>query len=617
MQLKLITLFVFILFACSPGIQSQTRIKHLDPPHWWTDMVNDTLQLMVQAEDIALYDVQIQYPGVIIEKLNRTENPNYLFIDLIISTAAAPGNFTIQFTQDKHPSIFHQYPLKNRSLASAERQGFDQSDIIYLLMPDRFANGDPANDMLPEMPDSVNRMDPDARHGGDIEGIIQHIPYLENLGVSALWINPLLENNMPKYSYHGYATTDYYNVDARFGGNESYLELSQTLHSKNIKLIMDMVFNHCGSGHWWMKDLPSADWVHQFEEFTRSNYRAETVMDPYATQYDRKIMLEGWFDRTMPDLNQKNPFLANYLIQNSIWWIEEAGLDGIRMDTYPYADATFMNEWQERVKAEYPHFTVLGETWLQTEAHTAWFQQNAGSDHSSSTQLNYLTDFPTAYALNAAFKEKDDWTHGLARLYYTLSKDYLYAHPENLITFLDNHDLDRFFSNQEMDMARWKMGMVFLLSSRGIPMIYYGTEYLAKGAKIEGDGSLRKDVPGGWDGDDLDIFSQKNLSPETEQALAFFKQLTSIRRNHPALQKGELKHFFPEDGIYVYFRLLKGEKLMIILNNNTENRSLDTKRFNEFLMDHNLAIDLLNHKPVMLNQAIPLTPKSAHILKLQ
>jgi len=440
-------------------------LRHVEPPFWWTGMADNTLQIMVYGRSVASTKPQINYPGVEITQIHRTGNPNYLFIDLTISPDALPGQFPISFPGQGRPKkpLTYTYELRRREEGSAQRPGIDPNDVIYMLMPDRFANGDPSNDNMPGMTEQADRSNPDGRHGGDLKGIIDNVSYFsDRVGASVLWINPLLENNMPRYSYHGYATTDYYRIDPRFGTNEDYRQLSDLLKQRGMKLMKDMVFNHCGLHHWWMDDLPASSWVHTFPEFTRSNYRAETLMDPYASYPDRTEMLTGWFDTSMPDLNQKDPFLARYLIQNSIWWIEFAGLNGIRMDTWPYANTQFMANWIDAVMKEYPNFFILGETWLQKESHTAWFQQNPGSAVNPNANLLYLTDFPLHYAMNRAFRSHDSWTTGVADLYYVLAQDFLYHKPDNLVIFPDNHDLMRYFTEQENNLDRWKMGMTFL-----------------------------------------------------------------------------------------------------------------------------------------------------------
>lgn len=593
------------------------KLSHVEPPHWWTGMQETRLQILVHGTQIGLADVRISHPQVTLQQVHKVENPNYLFLDVSIPPQTRPGMVTVQFKPKDGPGFDYSYELKARDPQSAERIGFGAEDVLYLLMPDRFANGDPGNDNIDGMREIANRQDPDGRHGGDMRGIRNQISYLEKLGITGLWINPLLENNMPRYSYHGYAITDFYRIDPRFGSHEEYLLMSRELKNRGIKLIKDMVFNHCGSLHWWMEDLPAKDWVHQFPTFTRSNYRSETLMDPWASGSDRYLMQHGWFDVTMPDLNQRHPLLANYLIQNSVWWIEEAGLGGIRMDTYPYADQDFMSKWVQRIRQEYPRFTILGETWLQTEAHTAYFQNTTYPQLKPANNLHYLTDFPLHYAMTKAFVETDNWTDGLSRLYYVLSKDFLYENPFQLITFPDNHDLERYYTSLNQDFDAWKMGMTFLFTTRGIPMIYYGTEYLDQGSKKEGDAMLRKDVPGGWSGDMMNVFTGTGLQRQQVEAMKYMQDLIRLRRLHPALQSGQLTHYIPYDGTYVYFRTLGEEVIMTLFNNKHTDQRIELDRFAESTRQAVYAENLLDGKVIALEKDLNIPARTALILKLK
>ncbi len=593
------------------------KLSHVEPPHWWTGMQETRLQILVHGTQIGLAEVRISHPQVTLQQVHKVENPNYLFLDVSIPPQTRPGMVTLHFKPKDGPGFDYSYELKARDPQSAERIGFGAEDVLYLLMPDRFANGDPGNDNIAGMREIANRQDPDGRHGGDMRGIRNQISYLEKLGITGLWINPLLENNMPRYSYHGYAITDFYRIDPRFGSHEEYLLLSRELKNRGIKLIKDMVFNHCGSLHWWMEDLPAKDWVHQFPTFTRSNYRSETLMDPWASGSDRYLMQHGWFDVTMPDLNQRHPLLANYLIQNSVWWIEEAGLGGIRMDTYPYADQDFMSKWVQRIRQEYPRFTILGETWLQTEAHTAYFQNTTYPQLKPANNLHYLTDFPLHYAMTKAFVETDNWTDGLSRLYYVLSKDFLYENPFQLITFPDNHDLERYYTSLNQDFDAWKMGMAFLFTTRGIPMIYYGTEYLDQGSKKEGDAMLRKDVPGGWAGDLMNVFTGAGMERQQMEAMKYMEDLIRIRRTHPALQSGQLTHYIPFDGTYVYFRTLGEEVIMTLFNNKHTDQRIVLARFAESMGQAGNAENLLDGKVIALERDLNIPARTALILKLK
>lgn len=594
-----------------------TYAQRVEPPFWWTGMQNKQLQLLVHSTNIAQYQLKLDYPGIKVIKIHPAESPNYLFIDLEIEPQAQAGSFYLDFYLGKKRKLHLFYQLKTRSENAAMVRGFDQSDLLYLLMPDRFANGNPQNDQLTAMPDTAQRSNPDGRHGGDIAGISAHLDYLKSLGITALWINPLLENNMPQYSYHGYAITDYYQIDARFGSNSDYLALVEKAKTYQIKIIMDMVFNHCGSEHWWMKDLPFNDWVHQYEHFTRSNYRAETLMDPHAASSDRQIMSNGWFDRSMPDLNQNNPFVANYLIQNSIWWIEYAGLSGIRMDTYPYSNQAFMKRWVDAVYAEYPQFNILGEAWLQGVSHTAYFQSGSFPKIKSPSKLRSVTDFPVYYAASNAFNQNDSWTDGVASLYMTLSQDFIYSNADSNVIFLENHDVNRFASSIQNDLAKWKMGMTFLMTTRGIPMLYHGGEFMMDGAKDQGDAMLRKDMPGGWLGDTSNVFSASNLSDLQIEALDFTRQLSQYRHQHPALQYGKLTHFVPKKGTYVYFRKADWETFMIIMNNNEEDIQIKTADYDEILQSFKSMQEFGSTQWISIPSILNLKPKTATIYELK
>lgn len=616
MKKRISIVFILFLNLFYSG-KSQNIINRVEPANWWVGMTENYLQIMVYGKDIANYKATIENSNLEIVKQNKLESPNYLFIDLLINPNATEGKYEIKFSLNNKHKTSYFYELKQRTSDSKSRMGFNNSDAIYLLMPDRFANGNPQNDNIKGMPDLINRKDPDARHGGDIAGIAKNLDYLSNLGLTAVWISPLLENNMPKYSYHGYATTDFYKVDSRYGSNEEYKNLISICHQKGLKVIMDMIFNHCGSEHWWMKDLPSNDWIHQYQKFTRTNYRSETIMDPYASTFDKKLFSDAWFDTSMPDLNQQNPYLANYLIQNSIWWIEFSGINGIRMDTYPYSDQDFMSKWMERINNEYPNFNVVGETWLQRESHTAWFQANAYPNLKKTSNLKYVTDFPLQSALTAAFNENDGWSEGLARLYYVLSQDFLYPDPQKTVIFADNHDVSRYYSSINNDFEKWKMAMAYLTTTRGVPMIFYGTEILMDGNKNQGDGKLRSDFPGGWEDDKINAFTKEGRNDIENQAFNYLQKLLTFRKSHAALHNGKLKHYFPTDGTYLYFRFNENENYMIVMNNNNKDVTIELDRYAESIKNATIAIDIINNKEIPLGKTITLTKKSVLILDLK
>lgn len=606
----------FFLLAVYGQLNAQ-QLNRIEPPFWWAGMKNPSLQLLVYGKDISLTRPSIDYQGVKIKESILVENPNYLFINLEVSPDAKPGVFEIRFTGPKKIFLSYTYELKEREKGSAERKGFNSSDAIYLLMPDRFANGDPSNDQVDDMVDKPDRANPNGRHGGDLKGITDHMNYFKSLGVTALWLNPVFEGNVPTPSYHGYSITNFYRIDPRFGSNDDYKNMVDQAHNQGIKVIKDMVFNHFGNGHWWMNDLPMADWVNQWPEYTRSNFRAGTLSDPHAATSDRERMLKGWFDIMMADFNQKNPFVAKYLIQNSIWWVEFAGLDGIRMDTYPYSDKHFMAQWMKCLRNEYPDFSVVGEAWLNTTPQVAYWQESNRNNDGYDSHLNYVFDFPLKYAIGSAFNEGNGWSSGASKLYETISMDFLYTNPDNIVTFPDNHDGDRFYSILGKDLRKYKMAMSFLLTTRGAPQIYYGTEILMTGLEHDGHGFIREDFPGGWPNDGVNAFTGKGLSEEQSDAQAFTKALLNWRKNSKAIKEGKLKHYIPEEGVYVFFRYLQDEAVMVIINNNEESRTFKTDRFSENLDGYSSGTDITTRTYFDQLRMISVPAMTARVIELK
>jgi glycosidase len=604
--------FLFLTLAGN----SQATFQRVDPPSWWIGMQNPSLQLMFYGNKIAEANPVVNYPGVVLKNTIRIENPDYVILNLEITKEARAGKIPIVFEYQREILFTVDYPLMSRTEGSKERAGFGKEDVIYLIMPDRFSNGDPGNDSVTGMLEGANRSNPNGRHGGDIKGIHDKLDYLSDLGITAIWLNPVLENNMPAYSYHGYAITDYYRVDPRFGSNEDYRSLVDDCHSKGLKVIMDMVFNHCGANHFWIKDLPMENWIHQFPEFTRSNFRSETAMDPYASDFDRDRMLTGWFDKPMPDLNQHNEILAEYLIQNSIWWVEYAGLDGIRMDTYPYSYKDFMANWMNRLLQEYPNFNVVGETWLQKETHTAFWQAGSPVSGGYSSGLPSITDFPMYYALKDAFNEQEGWTTGLSKLYYVLAQDFIYADPFHNVIFADNHDLTRFYSSIGENLNKFRMAMAVLLTTRGIPMIFYGTEFLMTGEESKGHGFIRQDFPeGSWPL--KDDSHQSSVVSRGEEGFEYLKTLLNWRKDSEVIHHGRLKQFVPQDGIYVYFRYLDHDAVMVIINKNKEARTLELSRFREVLKDYGEGKDIVSGMKFVLGESMNISPETSLILDLE
>ncbi len=590
-------------------------IERVDPPSWFTGMKESSLQLMVYGTEIGTYDVKADYPGVRVVTLVRTENPNYLFVNLNISRETLPGNVKLTFTSGKK-HVTREYPLSARPTGPA--RGFNSSDVLYLLMPDRYANGDTLNDNVEGMTEQINRSNPGGKHGGDLKGITDHLDYLKDLGVTGIWLNPFLENNQPRSSYHGYSTTDFYRSDPRYGTNEEFRQLVSKAHDKGLKVVMDMIFNHIGSGHWWMKDLPSNDWIHQFDKFTRTNYKASTYMDPYAAESDISLMEKGWFDHTMPDLNQSNPLVETYLTQNSLWWIAWSDLDGIRMDTYPYPEPEMMSRWAKRVTDEFPGFFIVGEVWYEDPASTSYWSLNKKNSNGYRSNLPSVTDFPVCFATHKAFSGPGSPTEGVSKLYAVLAQDFLYPEPLRNVIFLDNHDMTRFFTETGKSLAVYKMALSFILTTRGIPQLYYGTEIVMEGDKSKGDGFLRNDFPGGWAGDKKNVFTGTNLTPVEKEAFDFTKNLLNWRKSKDVIHTGKLKHYVPEDGLYVYFRYDNRESVMVILNNNdAKSHSVTKDKYIESLNGFSKGYEVISGKTIDDLTSFEIPPKTAMIIDLK
>lgn len=565
------------LIPATGGKVDQVRVE---PPFWWVGMHHPSVEVLIYDQGIRDFEPEVKYPGVVVRKVTRLQNPNYLFVELEIGPGTQPGKF--DFLCKKGASVKkYPYEIKARNQASDRVQGLHSADFIYLLMPDRFANGDPSNDSVEGMTlEGVNRDKMYFRHGGDLRGVINKLDYLKSLGITAIWLNPVLENNQPYESYHGYAITDHYHIDRRFGSNETYLELVEKAHQKGIKIIMDIVPNHVGDQHYQFRDLPDATWIHQFPEYTRTNYRAPVLMDPYAAEKDRATMSDGWFDHHMPDLNQQHPQVANYLTQSYLWWIEYSGHDAYRIDTYAYPDQGYMAGLGKRLEEEYPGFFFFGETWVHGPAVQAQFTEDNHLREGYNSHLPGVTDFQLYYAISEALTRKQGWTEGAARIYYTLAQDFLYEDPFRNVTFLDNHDLSRFFSVIGEDVRKFKSALAFLLTTRGIPMIYYGTEIGMKNF-TDPDGKVREDFPGGWEGDAVNKFLSSGRTDQEQEIWEYIQKLAQYRLQTPALQDGRLTQFVPVDGIYVYFRHDTQKTIMVVMNTHEKEAVVDTARFQE------------------------------------
>lgn len=583
------------------------EIQHLEPLSWWVGMKQPELQLMIHGERIAELAPAITYPGVRIAGVERTDNPNYLFINLIIEPKTRPGTFVIALEKDHAVRARREFRLEARRPGSAQRRGFDARDAIYLITPDRFANGLPANDSQPGLIERADRTSPTGRHGGDIEGLREHLDYIASLGFTMIWPTPLLENNQPAYSYHGYALTDYYRIDARFGSNEDYRELSRAARAKGIGLIQDVVLNHIGTGHWWMRDLPAKDWVNHAQRPIFTNNQHTTIPDPHAAPEDREQFASGWFDASMPDLNQRNPLLARYLIQNSIWWIEYADLSGIREDTFSYADKTFLQQWCAAVLNEYPHFNIVGEEMDEQPYLVAYWQKDAHNRDGYDSGLPSITDFPVVDLLPGALNAEETYGSGLIQLYDAISADYVYANPMGLLVFPDNHDRPRILAQLHENRDLVRSALLFYATTRGIPQVYYGTEVLITSPVERNDGLLRADMPGGWPGDRVNAFTGAGLQPDQLAMQEYIRQLFTWRRQCAAVTTGELTHYLPAAGCYVYFRYHDRDRVMVVINKNRGDATLDLARFARMLAGATAGRNVITGETVDLKSPLRLT----------
>lgn len=593
-----------ILAAASSGAAARIAVDRIDPPHWWAGMKNASLQLQVYGSGVRNADVAISYPGVTIDSIARLDGSDkWLYIYLNLSPDVKPGTMTINFKSGKQ-TIKQRYELRPRDNRT-RGQGFTSADVLYMVMPDRFADGNPSNNMVKTMrfPVGADRSQLNVRHGGDLEGISRHIDYIESLGVTALWLNPVLENDMPEGSYHGYATTDYYRVDPRLGTNAEYSALIDTLHSRGIKTVMDMIFNHSGSEHPWYLDKPAADWYNLADTLRITNHKLSTHNDPYASAYDTTLAVDGAFVAEMPDLNQRNPHVLKYLTQNSIWWVEEAGIDGIRMDTYPYADADAMAAWLDDLYNEYPDINVVGEVWYAEPSHVAAWQTGSSLNKGNDTRLHGIMDFPLMLKVRnlEPFTQPTDAWNGLAKIYDHFSLDFIYKDTRNLLRFLDNHDTERLLRDSvPADLGSWKQAQTLLLTVPGIPQIYYGTELLMSGDRKPGDGNVRRDVPGGFPGDTKNAFTRDGRTAQQNEAYDFLSRILQWRKTSGAVAEGSMKHFLPDNGLYVYQRAIPGENVIVVMNGRDENIDVDMSRYAEISAPEEVMTDILTGRDVML-----------------
>lgn len=606
--LALLILFNFV---------SNAQIDRVEPPFWWSDMNLSEVQIMFYGKNIAQNEVSVS-SGLVIKTIQKTENPNYLFVTVDTKNVAAQ-DFVFTFKNGKK-SFTQNYALKARRENSKYRKSYDSSDVIYLIMPDRFANGNPDNDSSKSTSEKSNRTNPSGRHGGDIEGIINNLDYIKELGATALWPTPLCEDNDENYSYHGYGQSDVYKMDPRYGTNEDYVRLSAELHQRGMKNIMDYVTNHWGWKHWMYNDLPTYNWIHQFPGYSQSNYRMTTQFDKNASKIDTKNCMDGWFVPSMPDLNQSNPLVLNYLKQNAIWWVEYADLDGFRVDTYSYNDKEGISKWTKAITDEYPHFNIVGEVWMHNQAQMSYWQKDSkiGAIESYNSNLPSVMDFTLHDAIGNVFNQDNaSWDRGMIQVYDNFTNDFLYPNQDNLLVFVENHDTGRFNEIYKNDFKKYQMAMTLIATIRGIPQLYYGSEIGMNGDKGKGDADIRRDFPGGWKGDSNNAFSKQGRTAEQQKFFDFSSKLFTWRKSKDVIHSGKTTHYIPENNVYVYFRYNEKETVMVVINNNSEKQILKTNRFKENIQNFKSGKEVLSGKIVDLNNEIEIEGKSALILELK
>jgi glycosidase len=612
-QMKKIFFFLFITSI------SFAQIDRIEPPFWWSDMNLSDVQIMFYGKNIAQNTISVSN-GIIIKAIQKTENPNYLFVTVDTKKCVAQ-DFIFTF-KNKNKSFTQNYSLKSRRENSRFRKGFDSSDLIYLIMSDRFANGNPNNDSTKETLEKANRNNRNGRHGGDIEGIIQHLDYIKELGATAVWPTPLCEDNDEKGSYHTYGQSDVYKIDSRFGSNEDYLRLSTELRKRGMKNIMDYVTNHWGYNHWMMNDLPTYDWIHQFPGYAQTNYRMSTQFDTNASAIDAKNCADGWFVKSMPDLNQSNPLVLNYLIQNAIWWIEYADLDGFRVDTYSYNDKIGIAKWTKSITDEYPQFNIVGEVWMYDQAQMAYWQKDSkiGAIQSYNSYLPSVMDFTLQEALTNGTLNEDqqDWRNGMVKIYENFNNDFLYPNCNNLLVFFENHDTNRLNELYKNDFKKYQMALSLIATVRGIPQLYYGSEIGMAGNKDKnGDGDIRRDFPGGWYGDSNNAFIPSGRTEEQKKFHDFTSKLCNWRKSKEVIHTGKMMHYIPENNVYVYFRYNEKESVMVVLNNDSEKHKIKLNRFQESLKNYASGTDVISGKLINLKEDLEIDGKSVFILELQ
>lgn len=616
-----------LLFFLLISVSAFAQIDRVEPPFWWNNMTHSDVQIMFYGKNIAQNEVTVSN-GIVIKGIQKTENPNYVFVT--IDTQNSPAQDLVFTFKNGKKSFTHKYTLKSRKENSRFRKGFDSSDVIYLIMSDRFANGNPNNDNNDKLFEKANRSNKDGRHGGDIEGIIKNLDYIQSLGATAVWPTPLCEDNDERGSYHTYGQSDVYQIDARFGTNEDYVRMSAELHKRGMKNIMDYVTNHWGYKHWMMNDLPTYDWIHQFPGYAQTNYRMAAQFDSNASKKDFDLCMDGWFVKSMPDLNQSNPLVLNYLTQNAIWWIEYADLDGFRVDTYPYNDKTAIAKWTKSITDEYPNFNIVGEVWMYDQAQMAYWQKDSkiGAIQSYNSNLPSVMDFTLQEAIaNGVFNEdKQEWRNGMVKVYENFNNDFLYPNINNLLVFFENHDTNRLNEAYKNDFKKYQMAITLIATVRGIPQIYYGSEIGMAGDKGKGDGDIRRDFPGGWNGDTNNAFTKAGRTEEQNKFYDFTAKLFNWRKTKDVIHFGKTTHYVPENNVYVYFRYndpsdsepaKQKESVMVVVNNSNEKQTFKTNRFLENIKNYQSGKDIFTETTFDLKNDITIEGKSVLVLELK
>lgn len=609
-------IFVFLVVICNP-IFSQS-ISRIEPVNWWTGMKWNKITLLVYGNKISELNPSTVYNGVTIDKIEKVENQNYLFITLNVSQEAKSGIVKLNFEKGSKIIITKDFPLLEREKNSVNRESFSQKDNILLIVPDRFSNGIMENDNTSNTIEKANRNLEGGRHGGDIQGIINHLDYIQSLGYTQIWNTPLIENDMENYSYHGYAATDFYKIDPRFGSNDDFKRLVSEAKKRGIGIIWDVVLNHCGSNYYFVKDLPSKDWLNNSSTKSLTNHIKATISDIYAAEVDKNDYVNGWFVPTMPDLNQRNPFVASYLIQNTIWWIEYAGLSGFREDTFSYADKDFLANWTKTIIEEYPNFNIVGEEMSSKIDMTSYWQIDKVNLDGYKCYLPTLMDFSLTDNLVKAFTTSSTWYSTWREPYQSVAQDYLFPHPYNQLIFPDNHDLDRFYSRLNRNFDHWKLGITFYMTMRGIPQFYYGTELIMTNEKAGNDGQRRGDFYGGWINDTKNAKTQQGLTEEEKQAQNFFSKVSNWRKNNTTVHNGKYKHYAPQSNdVYVYFRYTNDKKVMVILNKNSKEVTLELSRYQEMIPEYFNAFEVISSKKVTAEKTLKISPLTAMILEIE